>query len=172
MRRARSEDAGDRLGRLEHEVALPRHERLALLPATMTVRLEEPARRCAAEEELLEDAALDERGSPRRNALVVEEVVTIELGVADLHERRVVVEREERRHHDLLELLAEGLAVVVAAQAMRLQTMADDLVEEDARGASFEDGWAGERLGRHGAAQLLQTGDDLGDGGGDDRVGG
>src|SRR5438034_756003 len=87
----------------------------------------------------------------------------IELRIPHLDEGRIVVEREERRHHRLIELLAERLTICVVSKSVCLEPMTNDLVKEHACCSSFEDRRTREWLGKRSFAERLEAANDLGD---------
>ena len=99
---------------------------------------------------------LDQLDAARGLALVVEVVVAAERSALERGERRIVGDAEERGQDGLAEHLGEGLALLVSALALALEAVAEDLVEEDGRGASAENCRAAEGLGDWSHAQRLQ----------------
>ena len=94
------------------------------------------------------------------HALVVEAVEAVEVDAAQPRQRRIVVHRDERRHDRLADLLGERLPFLLVLLAVPLDAVAEDLVEEHARGAPLQDRRPDVRIGERRLPQRPQVGDD------------
>ena len=73
----------------------------------------------------------------------------------------IVGDAQERRQHELIYFLGEGLAFGVAALAMAFQAVSENFVEENSGGAAGKHGRTRVRFGNRSGAQRFQIGGDL-----------
>ena len=132
--------------RLDDEVRLAGDGPQPRLAAPVPVRPREARQRRPVQEELAEHAALHHRHAARAHALVVVLVEAGKLGVAELRARRVRHDIQERRQDRLAHHLRERLRIVGGLLPRSLDSVAEDLVEEDAGRAAREDRRPGVRV--------------------------
>jgi hypothetical protein len=112
----------------------------------VAVRSGEVSQRRTVEQERLQHAAVDDRDALGLHALVVVEIVPHQLDVADLLHGRIERDAQKRGQHRLSNPARKRLAIIRVALAVALDTVAENLMKENTRGAPGQDRRAREGL--------------------------
>ena len=143
------------LGGLHDEVGLPADSIVFQVSASVAVALGETVDGLAAHEEGAQHTVHDIVDAAGLHALVVVAVAAVHVHAGIVAQRRIAIDVESGGQHLLADHVLEGLAAFL--EAVALQTMTEDLMEEDAGSRPREDGRAGIGIGDGSSLQGLHT---------------
>ena len=122
----------------------------------MPVRILEAGNGRTRHQKVFEDTLFDNAHLPRRNPVVVERVMTIQIDAADALCCRIVNYRNKIGQHRLVHLLRERLPFAFVFLPMSLNAMAENLVKEYAARPPGENGRPGIRFDDGRRSKVLQ----------------
>src|SRR6266700_722984 len=114
----------------------------------MSVRMIEPVDGGARHEEAFQNPVFHGLNGFARNTLVVVPIPAIQIDSGDLFHGGVEGDRQELREDLLAHGFREGLSLALVFLAMSLNSVAEDLMEEDTRSFAGEDRRSYERFRR------------------------
>ena len=137
----------------------------ARLAAAVAVGMIEALDRGARHQECLQNPVIHGRDALPGNAFVVVGVPAIQVDSLRLAQSGIEDDTEKVRQHARAQALGEGLAFALIFLAVAFDAVSEDFVEEDAGGASGENGRAQKGFGYRGVQQSGQIGAHAVDGG-------